>query len=71
MCYIRPAVGIWSLLFLALGTALFIEGLPYFVSPPAVRRYLATLSMLNDATLRSMGLALMLLGLIVAYAATR
>jgi len=64
-------VGIWSLLLLALGTALFLEGLPYFVSPPAVRRYLETLSKLNDATLRAMGFGLIVLGLILAYAATR
>ena len=50
---------------------MFLEGLPYFVSPPAVRRYLETLSKLNDATLRAMGLGLIVLGLLLAYAATR
>jgi uncharacterized protein YjeT (DUF2065 family) len=53
----------------ALGLAMFLEGLPYFVAPHAVRRYLAQLQQLSDPTLRLMGFALMAAGLVVAYLA--
>jgi uncharacterized protein YjeT (DUF2065 family) len=59
----------WTLLFSALGVALFLEGLPYFVSPAAVRRAVAVLVGMSDRALRAMGLSLMLAGLAVAYAA--
>ena len=61
----------WSLLFLALGMAIFLEGLPYFVSPHGTRRYMRLLSRTDDGKLRFIGLSLMIVGLIVAYAATR
>ena len=53
----------------ALGLAMFLEGLPYFVSPRGVRRYLGQLQQLSDPTLRLMGFALMAAGLVVAYLA--
>jgi uncharacterized protein YjeT (DUF2065 family) len=53
----------------ALGLAMFLEGLPYFISPQAVRRYLGQLQQLGDPTLRLMGFALMAAGLVVAYLA--
>ena len=62
------AVSRWTLFFAALGLAVFIEGLPYFVSPSAVRRYLEQLQKTSDATLRTLGFVLMVAGLAVAYA---
>jgi uncharacterized protein YjeT (DUF2065 family) len=56
---------------LVLGLALLLEGLPYFISPRGVRRYIAQLLTLKDSGLRSIGFALMLCGLILAYLATR
>ncbi len=64
-------MGIWGLLFLALGMALFLEGLPYFVSPGSVRRYMRALLGMSDGALRLVGLTLIVVGLIVAYLATR
>jgi len=58
-------------LFPALGLAMFLEGMPYFVSPRLVRRYVQMLEQQSDAALRAMGLALMVLGLAVAYLFTR
>ena len=61
----------WGLLLPALGLVLFLEGLPYFVSPAGVRRYLRHVEQMSDGALRSMGLALMVVGLLVAYLFTR
>ena len=46
---------------------MFLEGLPYFVSPQAVRRYLQLVSLLSDRALRTAGLTLMIAGLALAY----
>ncbi|ANM29025.1 hypothetical protein ABI59_04590 [Acidobacteria bacterium Mor1] len=59
----------WTLLLAALGLAMFLEGLPYFVSPAGVRRYLEEISGFRDAALRLMGLTLMAGGLGLAYLA--
>lgn len=61
----------WSLFFAALGLAMFLEGLPYLISPSAVRRYLETIQRTGDTALRGMGFALIALGLLVTYVATR
>lgn len=53
----------------ALGVAFFLEGLPYFIAPSAVRSYLRQLERLSDAVLRVLGLALIGIGLTVAYLA--
>ena len=50
---------------------MFLEGLPYLVSPGAVRRYLELLQSTGDRTLRLLGLALIASGLLVTYVATR
>ena len=60
-------VSAWTLFFAALGLAVFIEGLPYFISPSAVRRYLELLGRLSDGSLRLLGLSLMVSGLVLAY----
>ncbi len=41
---------------------LVLEGLPYFVSPSAMRRALAYLFTLPDGVLRGTGLTLMVIG---------
>ena len=62
-----PPVDSWSLLFSALGLAVFLEGLPYFVSPAGTRRALEQMGKLGDGAMRLVGLVLMVLGLLVAY----
>jgi uncharacterized protein YjeT (DUF2065 family) len=59
----------WKLLISAIGLAVFLEGLPYFISPSGARRLLAELSRMSDGALRTMGLTLMVVGLLVAYLA--
>ena len=54
-----------------MGMAMFLEGLPYFVSPRGVRRFMRILSRSDDGKLRVAGLSMMTVGLIVAYIATR
>ena len=61
------AVEPWTLLFSALGVAIFLEGLPYFVSPNGVRRYMNQVCKMSDFALRGMGFVLMLAGLVLAY----
>jgi uncharacterized protein YjeT (DUF2065 family) len=61
----------WKLIFAAIGLAIFLEGLPYLISPAGVRSYLRFLERMSDASMRAMGLALILAGLVVAYVSTR
>lgn len=61
----------WKLILAALGLAIFLEGLPYLISPAGVRSYLRLLERLGDGSMRAMGLALIVAGLVVAYFATR
>ena len=51
--------------------AMFLEGLPYFLSPKGVRGAMRSLIEMGDGALRLVGLALMAVGLVVAYLATR
>ena len=60
-----------SLLFAAFGVAVFIEGLPYFISPTVVRRYMAMVGAMSDAALRGTGMLMMIVGLLLFYFATR
>ena len=55
----------------ALGLAMFIEGLPYFVAPSGVKRWLAQAQTLGNGSLRLIGLSLMLAGLLVAWLSLR
>ena len=61
----------WTLLFIGLGLTMFLEGLPYFISPSGVRRYMTQVMAWSDGSLRALGLILMIAGLIVAYLAVR
>jgi uncharacterized protein YjeT (DUF2065 family) len=64
-------VGTWKLLLFAIGAAMFLEGLPYFISPRGARRVLAQLLTQSDASLRVLGLILMVAGLFVAWVGSR
>ena len=64
-------MGTWSLLFCALGLAMVLEGLPYFVVPRSVRVYMRLLSQMKDGRIRSVGFILIVVGLLVTYLATR
>jgi len=69
--YIAITVETWKLLLIALGAAMFLEGLPYFITPRGARRVLAQLLVLSEGKLRSIGFILMAAGLFVAWIATR
>ena len=71
VCYIAKVVETWKLLLIALGAAMFLEGLPYFISPRGARRVLAQLLVLSEGNLRLIGFVLMTGGLFVAWVATR
>ena len=58
----------WQELLSAVALVLVLEGLPYFVSPPAMRRALAYLFTLPDSVLRGTGLTLMVLGVVLLFA---
>jgi len=52
----------------AVALVLVLEGLPYFVSPSAMRRALAHLFTLPDNVLRGTGLTLMVVGVALLFA---
>jgi uncharacterized protein len=52
-----------------LGLLLILEGLPWFVSPLRVKALMRLLLAVPDASLRLLGLAWMLLGLLLVYLA--
>ena len=58
---------VWSDLLAALALLLVIEGVVPFVNPQALRRMLATLSQLDDRSLRIAGLASMVMGVVMLY----
>jgi len=60
-------VSAWTILLVALGIALFVEGLPWFVAPSGMRRVVAALARQGDASLRAIGLGMMSVGLALAY----
>ncbi|MBF0614341.1 MAG: DUF2065 domain-containing protein [Magnetococcales bacterium] len=51
----------------ALGLVLILEGLPYFLAPGSMRRWVASIVDLPDEMLRGTGFVLMALGLGVVY----
>ena len=57
----------WGDLLAALALVLVIEGIVPFVSPPALRRMLETVSQLDDRSLRITGLVSMLCGIVMLY----
>ncbi len=59
----------WNLIFAALGIAMVLEGLPYFITPAGTRRYIRQLAELGNQTLRLLGFLMMVAGLVVAWLA--
>lgn len=55
----------WQLILLALGLALIIEGLPYFLFPEGTLRTLRQLDGLGPAAARLLGLAALIGGLLL------
>lgn len=49
------------------GVVLIVEGMPWFLSPPRMKRTLLSFVALPDRVLRGMGLSLMLGGLLLVY----
>ena len=56
-----------DLLLPALGLALFLEGLPWFISPTGVRKTMTVIATFEDMPLRLLGLAMMGAGLLLAW----
>lgn len=57
----------WGDLLAALALVLVIEGIVPFVSPQSLRRMLATVSQLDDRSLRITGLVSMIFGVVMLY----
>ncbi len=60
-----------SVLIVALGFVLIIEGIPYVASPSAVRRFTALITTVPDQVLRLLGIAALLAGLVLVYLGAR
>ena len=56
-----------KLLFCLLGLVLFVEGLPYVISPGKMKKWMLTLQGVPNSNLRAMGLFAMALGLLITY----
>jgi len=50
-----------------LGLVIFVEGLPYFVSPNKMKKWMLTIQEIPNPHLRIMGLLAMALGLLITY----
>ena len=66
-CATFGAMDAIDLLLPALGLALFLEGLPWFVSPGGVRKTMTLIATFDDTPLRLFGLVMMAAGLLVAW----
>ena len=66
-CATFGAVNAIDLLLPALGLALFLEGLPWFVSPAGVRKTMALIATFDDMPLRLFGFVMMAAGLLLAW----
>ena len=54
-------------LLIILGVVLIVEGMPWFMSPRGTKRMLSELFQMNDTSLRALGLAFMLAGLLFVF----
>ncbi len=55
----------WQLLLMALGLALIIEGLPYFLHPEGALRTLRRLEELDPFVVRALGFSALAIGVII------
>jgi uncharacterized protein YjeT (DUF2065 family) len=53
-----------------LGIVFVIEGLPYLTFPGHIKAYLSRLMLVSDTTLRALGAAAVLAGLVLVYFGT-
>ena len=53
-----------------MGMVLIVEGLPYFAFPDKIKSYLHKLIVIPDRTLRIMGAAAVIAGLVILYFGT-
>ena len=60
-----------TILIVALGFVFIIEGIPYVASPQAVKRFTALITAIPDRTLRAIGIAALLIGLVLVYLGAR
>ena len=60
-----------SVLIVAFGFVLIIEGIPYVASPEAVKRFTALITTVPDQVLRLLGMAALLAGLVLVYLGAR
>ena len=56
-----------KLLFCLIGLVLFVEGLPYFIAPGKMKKWMLTIQEIPSSHLRAMGLIAMALGLLITY----
>jgi hypothetical protein len=54
-----------------IGMVMIVEGLPYFAFPEKIKQWLVKLIETPDASLRRMGLALMVVGLLLIWVGRR
>ena len=57
----------WTDLLTALALVLVLEGIMPFINPAGLRKMIAIVAQMNDATLRFIGLSSMLAGLVLLY----
>ena len=60
-----------KLFLLALGLAMILEGIPYFLSPDKVKQLIQLLPGLPDTALRFLGLGIIILGLTLLFVSHR
>jgi len=53
-----------------LGMVMIVEGLPYFAFPERMKDWIGKVAEMPDSTLRKLGFALMVVGLVLVYTAT-
>jgi uncharacterized protein YjeT (DUF2065 family) len=53
-----------------IGVVMVVEGMPWFLSPRGVKKMMIQILPLPERTMRSMGLVLMLAGLLMVYIAS-
>jgi uncharacterized protein len=54
-----------------LGMVMIVEGVPYFMAPGKMKSWVLKIQELPDAVLRSVGICLMMVGLILVYLGKR
>lgn len=57
----------YAYIFTVLGLICFIEGIPYLATPEHVKKWLQWVLSVSDSSLRFLGGALMVIGLVLVY----